>query len=307
MFMDKEIKELQEAISKLKEEKGAVILAHYYQRREIQEVADYIGDSLELSRRAASLPVGVIVFCGVHFMAETAALLSPEKRVVLPDLEAGCPLADMATPEEVRLRREALGHPLVVCYVNTSAAVKGESYICCTSANAVEVVGKLPEEAAVLFLPDRNLGAYVKGFYPQRAIFLWPGYCPVHEGVEAEDILRLKELHPRAKVLVHPECKPSVVELADKVASTSGMVKYVRESGAGEFIVATEKGILHHLAKVYPEAKFYLASPRLECPDMKKITLEKCYKSLLTLEPRVQVPPSVRERARRAVERMLRL
>ncbi|RDV84249.1 quinolinate synthase NadA [Ammonifex thiophilus] len=305
--MTDEVKELQEAILRLKREKEAIILAHYYQRPEIQDIADFVGDSLELSRQAAETPAKVLVFCGVHFMAETAAILSPDKVVLLPDISAGCPMADMATPEAVRARKEALGDCLVVCYVNTSAAVKAESDVACTSANAVEVVGKLPREKTILFIPDRNLGLYVKRFYPDREIVLWEGYCWVHEHVTPVHVRKAKEAHPEAKVMVHPECRPEVIDLADAVASTSGMLRYAWESEAREFIVVTEEGLLHQLRRTCPDKRFYLASPCLECPDMKKITLAKVYESLVRLEPRVEVPRPVRERAYLTVERMLGL
>ncbi|MGO0123086.1 quinolinate synthase NadA [Desulfothermobacter acidiphilus] len=305
--MAEAVRELQEAIGRLKREREAVILAHYYQRPEVQDVADYVGDSLELSRQAAQIRAKVLVFCGVHFMAETAAILSPDKKVLLPDLTAGCPMADMATPEAVRARREALGDCLVVCYVNTSAAVKAESDVACTSANAVEVVGKLPSESTILFIPDRNLGLYVKRFYPDREIVLWEGYCWVHEHVTPVHVRKALEAHPGAEVLVHPECRPEVIDMGHAVASTSGMLRYVAQSPAREFIVVTEKGLLHQLRKAYPDRRFYSASPCLVCPDMKKITLKKVYRALVDLKPQIEVPPAIRERAHRTVERMLDL
>ena len=303
--MPDETDELIAGIRRLKEERAALILSHYYQRPEVQDIADFIGDSLELSRRAAATSAQVLVFCGVHFMAETAAILSPEKVVVIPDLEAGCPLAAMATPEALRARKEQLPGAAVISYVNTTAAVKAESDIVCTSANAARVVRSLPPEQEVLFVPDRNLGQYVASQNPGRRMVLWDGYCYVHDQIRAADIRKAKEEHPAALVLAHPECRPEVLALADKVASTSGIIRFARESEAREFIIVTEEGLLHQLRKECPDKDFYLASPRLVCPDMKRITLAKVYRSLSDLEPRVEVPEPVRERAVRAVERML--
>ncbi|MGQ9512084.1 quinolinate synthase NadA [Thermodesulfitimonas sp.] len=299
--------ELSAAIRRLKEERDALILSHYYQRPEIQDIADFIGDSLELSRRAATTAAKVLVFCGVHFMAETAAILSPEKMVLLPDPKAGCPLAEMITPEALRARKEELHKPIVVAYVNTTAAVKAESDITCTSANAARVVQSLPPEKEILFVPDRNLGLYAAAQSPDRKIILWDGYCPVHDQIQAGEILKAKEEHPAAEVIAHPECRPEVLALADKVASTSGMLRYTRESTAQEFIVVTEEGLLHQLRKQHPEGRFYLASPRLVCPNMKRTTLDKVYRALRDLAPRVTVPEEVRKRAVQAVERMLTL
>lgn len=299
--------ELSAAIRRLKEERDALILSHYYQRPEIQDIADFIGDSLELSRRAATTAAKVLVFCGVHFMAETAAILSPEKVVLIPDPGAGCPLAEMITPEALRARKAELRGPVVVAYVNTTAAVKAESDIVCTSANAARVVRSLPPEKDILFVPDRNLGLYAAAQNPDRKIIFWEGYCPIHDQMRAEDILRAKQEHPAAEVIAHPECRPEVLALADKVASTSGMLRYALDSAAREFIVVTEEGLLHQLRRQNPEKKFHLASPRLVCPNMKRTTLDKVYRALRDLAPRVTVPEDVRERAVQAVERMLAL
>lgn len=299
--------ELRAAIKRLKEEREALILSHYYQRPEIQDIADFIGDSLELSRRAATTAAKVLVFCGVHFMAETAAILSPEKVVLIPDPNAGCPLAEMVTPEALRARKAELHGAVVVAYVNTTAAVKAESDIVCTSANAARVVRSLPPEKDILFVPDRNLGLYAAAQNPDRKIIFWEGYCPIHDQMRAEDILQAKQEHPAAEVIAHPECRPEVLALADKVASTSGMLRYALNSAAREFIVVTEEGLLHQLRRQNPEKEFYLASPRLVCPNMKRITLEKVYRALRDLAPQVTVPENVRERAVQAVERMLAL
>ncbi|MEW6183179.1 MAG: quinolinate synthase NadA [Bacillota bacterium] len=297
--------ELVQEIKRLKEERDALILSHYYQRPEVQEIADYIGDSLELSRRAASTPAGVLVFCGVHFMAETAAVLSPDKTVLIPDLQAGCPLAETVTPEALRARKEQMPEAAVVCYVNTSAAVKAESDIVCTSANASKVVQSLPPEKEVLFVPDYNLGQYAASQNPDRRFVLWDGHCYVHDRIRSIDILRARKEHPGARVIAHPECRAEVLSLADKVASTSGMLRFAGESSAEEFIVVTEEGLLYQLRKENPEKRFYLASASLICSQMKQITLEKICDALRTLEPRVEVPGEVRERAVQAVERML--
>jgi len=299
-----EIRQLTEEIKRLKEERRAVILSHVYQRPEVQEVADYVGDSLGLSQKAARTDAEVIVFCGVHFMAESAAILSPDKTVLLPEINAGCPMADMAAVEDVRAEKQKLPGAVVVCYVNTSAAVKAESDIACTSANAVKVVNSLPPERPVLFIPDRNLGRYVAQ-QTGRELHLWPGFCNTHDKLTAEDILAAKEAHPRALVLVHPECRPEVVALADAVASTTGMLRFARESDAGEFIVGTEAGILHQFRRQCPDKNFYLASRKLICPNMKATTLDKVHRALVTLQPRVSVPEEIRKKALHSLERML--
>ncbi|MBE3588557.1 MAG: quinolinate synthase NadA [Thermoanaerobacteraceae bacterium] len=291
-------------MKQLKAERNAVILSHVYQRPEVQEVADFVGDSLGLSQRAAKTEADVIVFCGVHFMAESAAILSPDKIVLLPEIKAGCPMADMVTVEELRAKKREIPGAVVVCYVNTSAAVKAESDICCTSANAVKVVNTIPEDRPVLFIPDENLGRYVAR-QTGRKIYLWEGYCNTHEKLLAEDVLAAKEAHPQALVLVHPECRPEVIDLADAVASTTGMIRYARESGAKEFIIGTEMGILYQFRKQCPGKEFYPASDKLLCPNMKATTLEKVHRALVTLEPRVTVPADIREKALRSLERML--
>lgn len=298
------IQELSREIARLKNEKNAVILSHVYQRPEVQEVADFVGDSLGLSRQAAQTKASIIIFCGVHFMAESASILSPDKIVVLADENAGCPMADMVDAEGLWRRKKELGDPIVVCYVNTSAEVKAESDIACTSANAVKVVASLPAGRPVLFVPDKNLGAYISKM-TGREMIMWDGYCNTHDRLTAEEILRARAGHPEALVLVHPECRPEVIDLADAVASTTGMIRFARESSAREFIVATETGILHPLKKECPDKEFYPASNRLVCPNMKLTTLEKVHRSLITLEPRVSVPREIRERAVRCLDRML--
>ena len=294
---------LEEKILILKKERNAVILAHNYQPDEIQDIADFSGDSLELSRKAARTSAEVIVFCGVHFMAETAAILCPEMTVLLPDMQAGCPMADMITAEQLRQRKKELPGAPVVCYVNTTAEVKAEADICCTSANAVRVVESLDSEE-VLFIPDQYLGHYVATQTDKR-ITCWPGYCASHVIIQPQDIISLKQQHPQAKVVVHPECRPEVIALADEVLSTSGMCRYARRDDVREMIVGTEIGIIHRLNKENPGKLFIPASEQAICPTMKIITLEKVVRSLEEMAPQVTVPEEVRLRAKAAVDRML--
>ncbi len=296
--------QLVEEIMKLKQQRNAIILSHIYQPPEIQEIADLVGDSLELSRRAAATDASVIVFCGVHFMAESAAVLSPEKIVLLPEANAGCPMADMVTAEALRAKKNKLPGAQVVCYVNTPAEVKAECDIACTSANAVQVVTSLPTDRPIIFVPDKNLGRYVAR-QSGRTMDIWEGCCPIHDQLSTDDVLKVKSEHPEALVLVHPECRPEVVELADHVASTTGMLRFARESQNKEFIVATENGILHQLNKQCPGKSFYPASDKLVCQDMKSITLEMVLHSLQTLEPQVTVTAVVRERALKCLGKML--
>ncbi|MDD2553857.1 MAG: quinolinate synthase NadA [Desulfotomaculaceae bacterium] len=298
------IQELSEKINKLKKERNAVILAHFYQQPEIQDVADFIGDSLALSQQAASTDAEVIIFCGVHFMAESASILSPDKIVVLPDQNAGCPMADMVDAGRLARKKQEIPGATVVCYVNTSADVKAQCDIACTSANAVNVVASLPEGRPILFVPDKNLGHYIVT-KTGRDMVLWEGCCNTHDRLTTKDVLKVKDEHPDALVMVHPECSPDVVALADKVASTAGMINFACESDAREFIVGTEKGILHPLNKRCPDKKFYMASEKLVCPNMKKTTLDKVYQALVTLEPRVKVSDEIREQSIVCLERML--
>jgi quinolinate synthase len=294
-----------EQVEKVKRERNAVILAHNYQRPEVQDIADYTGDSLGLSRRATETDADVIVFCGVHFMAETAYILNPGKVVLLPELEAGCPMANMATPEEVRREGSRNPEAVVVSYVNTSAAVKAESDYCCTSSNAVQVV-KAVEGDTVLFIPDRNLAAYVGGKVDKR-IIPWDGYCPVHDEITLEQVLEALSDHPNAEVIAHPECRPQVINVAHHVRSTSGMIDAALESSAEEFIICTEEGMLYPLSKAVPRKSFYAPAGEHVCPNMKLITLSKVLWALQTLEPTVTVPEDVRLRALGAVERILAL
>ena len=290
-------------IRRLKRQKKAVILAHNYQLGEVQDIADFVGDSLGLSQNAAKTDAAVIVFCGVHFMAETAAILCPDKTVLLPDMNAGCPMANMITAE--RLREKKKEHPgaTVVCYINSTAEVKAESDVCCTSANAVKVV-ESSGSRQILFVPDQYLGHYIQT-KTGREMFLWPGFCPTHIRIRPEHINRLKQEYPQARVVVHPECRPEVIALADEVLSTGGMCRYARREEVSQMIVGTEIGIIHRLKKENPGKKFIAASEQAVCPNMKLITLDKILWSLETMAPEVKVPEGTRLRAKAAVDRML--
>jgi quinolinate synthase len=293
-----------ENIVSLKRSRNAVILVHNYQLGEVQDIADFSGDSLELSQKAAGTDADVIVFCGVHFMAETASILCPDKTVILPDSQSGCPMADMITAESLREMKKEHPAAKVVCYVNSSADVKAESDICCTSANAVKMVNKLADAEEIIFVPDQYLGSYAAE-QTGRDMILWPGYCPTHMRIRAEDITRLKEEHPQAKVIIHPECRPEARALADAILSTGGMIKYARETDAPEIIVGTEIGILHRLRKENPGKKFFPASEQAICPDMKLITLNTVLWSLENMAHEVKVPEDIRIKAKAAVDRML--
>jgi quinolinate synthase len=297
-------RELVEKILALKAERGAIILAHNYQPPEIQDIADRLGDSLDLSRYAASAGEKVIVFCGVHFMAETAAILSPEKTVLLPDPKAGCPMADMMSAEELAALRKKHPGAIVVTYVNSTAEVKAQTDICCTSANAMLVVNAVPEGKTIIFGPDRYLGAWVAA-KTGREMILWQGYCPTHQKIHPEHILELRKAHPDAVAMVHPEVNPAVAAAADAVLGTGGMLAYVEKSPAREFIVGTETGMVYRLQRSYPDRRFYAATAHALCPNMKKITLEKIARSLEKLEPVVSVKPKIAGLARRAILAML--
>lgn len=291
-------------IKRLKQERNAVILAHVYQPAEIQDVADFVGDSLDLSRRAAETDADVIVFCGVHFMAETANILSPDKIVLLPDASAGCEMADMITEEELAAKRAENPNAVVVSYVNTTAAVKALTDICCTSANAVKIVETIPKDKDIIFAPDRNLGGYIARS-ADRKMDLWNGCCPVHHALKVQAVLDAKKEHPNAIVLAHPECQEDVLALADHINGTMGLVRYAEASDAEEFIVATVGGVLHQMRKRCPNKKFYLASDRLYCHNMGRNTLEKVKNALETLTPQVVVPEEIRVKAKACLEKML--
>jgi len=294
---------IEQQIRALLKERNGVLLAHNYMRDEVQELADITGDSLALSMEAANTAASVIVFCGVHFMAESASILAPDKTVLLPRLDAGCPMADMVTVEALlQLKARHPGVP-VVTYVNSSAAVKAVSDICCTSANAVKVVESLAERE-VIFVPDKNLGRYVARF-SSKTFHFWEGYCPTHERLQPDAVRRLKQEHPDALFICHPECNPAVVALADHVCSTSGMYDYCKKSPARRFIIGTEAGILYRLKLENPAKEFILASPALVCPNMKLTSLEDILAALTSMAPVVKVPEEIRLPAKLALDRML--
>ena len=297
---------LKERIATLKEERRAVILAHNYQEGAIQDVADFVGDSLGLARKAQATDARVILFCGVHFMAETAAMLCPDKTVLIPDPAAGCSLADMIIPAQVRAWRAKHPDGVVVCYVNTSAAVKAECDWCVTSTNGVQVIERIPPDREILFVPDYYLGSYLKA-KTKRRIHLWKGYCPAHAAILPERIDQLREEHPEAEFLMHPECGCTTkqMHLADQVLSTEGMVQHVRRSPAKEFIIATETGLLHRLKAQHPEKTFYAGSEHATCHHMQRNTIEKVFLSLEKLQHVVTVDPGIAERAVKPIERML--
>jgi len=297
---------LEEKIAKLKKERHAVILVHNYQLPEVQDVADYRGDSLELSRIAAQTDAEIIVFCGVHFMAETASILCPHKKVLMPDIHAGCPMANMITAEELKKLKEKHPQAAVVGYVNTSAEVKAELDVCCTSTNAVAVVNALRHAKEIIFVPDKYLADFVSR-QTGRKLISWRGFCPTHVKILPEDIKREKKFHPQAKVIVHPECLPEVVALADAALSTSQMAKFAKETDAQEFIIGTEVGILYRLKKDNPKKEFYPASEAAVCPNMKRTTQEKVLWALEELRQEVRVSDSIRRRAKKAIDRMLEI
>lgn len=299
------LSEIKEKIAALKAERKAIILAHNYQIEEVQELADYTGDSLELSRIAAAAEAEVIVLCGVHFMAESAAVLAPEKVVLLPEKDAGCPLADTVTPEGLRLYKEKYPDAAVVTYINSSAAVKAESDICVTSANAALVVDSLEAER-IIFVPDCNLAHFVSR-QTKKEIIPWPGYCITHHRISPDDVDRARRIYPNAPVIVHPECRPGVVERADAVLGTGGMIRFVKETEAQEVIVGTEEGMIYRLRQERPDIKFYLLSPGLLCPDMKYTTPDKVVSSLENMQHRITVPPEIRKQAAGALQRMLKI
>jgi quinolinate synthase len=294
-----------EKILDLKKRRNAVILVHNYQLGEVQDIADFVGDSLDLSQRAAETDADVIVFCGVHFMAETASILCPDKVVLLPDISAGCPMANMITAERLRAKKKEHPQAAVVCYINSSAEVKAESDVCCTSANAVRVVESL-DAREILFVPDQYLGHYVSTRTGKKMI-LWPGFCPTHARIKPERIKELKREYPQAKVVVHPECRPEVIALADEVLSTSGMCRYAQRDEVREMIVGTELGIIHRLRKENPGKRFIPISEQAICPNMKLITLERVLWSLEEMSPEVKVPEEIRLKAKAAVDKMLKI
>ena len=296
--------DIKREILKLKKERNAVIMAHNYQRPEVQDVADFVGDSLELAIKTSKTQADIIVFAGVRFMAETAKILSPERTVLLPNYRAACPMADMVTPEDVRKLRKKYPEAAFVAYVNTTAEVKAEIDICCTSANAVKVVESLPQKL-IVFLPDRNLAHWVSTQVKDKEIIPFDGYCYVHNGFTLKDLLKARKKHPEAEVLAHPEAPPEVVENADFVLSTSGMIRHTKRSQAREFIIATEFGLSHRLKKENPEKEFYSPGPPRFCGNMKLTTIDDVYNSLLKLQYEIVLSQDIMERARKSLEKML--
>jgi quinolinate synthase len=295
---------LREQIRKLKRDRRAVILAHNYQLGEVQDIADHTGDSLELSRKAAATDAAVIVFCGVHFMAETAKILAPRKTVLLPELEAGCPMADMIDAPSLEKLRDQHPGAAVVTYVNSSAAVKALSDVCCTSANAAKVVATIPAGQEILFVPDQYLGSYVME-QSGRPMTLWPGFCPTHARILPEHVVKQRALYPGAPVAVHPECRPAVTRLADQVLSTSGILRFGRETPAQTVLVGTELGILHRLQQDSPQKRFVPITEQAICPNMKRTTLESVAWALSDLRHVIEIPEEVRAKAEQAVQKMI--
>ncbi len=295
----------EEQIRQLAEDKNALIMAHNYQPAEIQNIAHVTGDSLELSRIAADNDADIIVFCGVHFMAESASILSPDKKVLLPEPSAGCPMADMANAEELKSLKEKHPDAKVVTYINSTAAVKALSDVICTSSNAIDIVQKIDAEK-IIFVPDKNLGQYASRF-TDKEIILWKGYCPTHDSYSPDNLKKVKEKHPGALVIVHPECRPEIIDEADEVFSTGKMVSFVRETDVKKIIVGTESDMIVKLHSVAPHIEYIPASDSFTCPDMKKITLEKLYNSLLNEEYEITVNSDIRKAARHALDRMLEL
>ncbi len=293
-----------EKIKELKDKKDAIILVHNYQRGEVQEIADYLGDSLDLSRKANSTAAEIIVFCGVRFMAETAKILSPEKKVLMPREEASCPMANMVTPDDVLEMRNKHPNAKVVSYVNTNADVKAVTDVCCTSANAVKVVKNIDADE-IIFVPDKNLGSYVKRFTDKK-IILWDGFCYVHDQISKEEILAAKEKFSEALLLVHPECRPAVIDLADEVLSTSGMIKFAKESSAKSFLIGTEEGIIYRLKKENPNKDFYSAGTPKICSNMKLNHLEDVYATLNEEKYEINLPENIINASKKSLEAMLK-
>lgn len=293
-------------IERLKREKNAVIVAHNYQIDEVQELADVVGDSFRLSRYCASSDCQTVVFCGVHFMAESAKILSPEKNVLLPEIDAGCPMADMVTPETLREEKKKYPGAATVCYINSSAVVKAECDICCTSSNALRVIRSLPQKE-ILFVPDQNLGHYIAQQVPEKTIHLWKGFCVTHHRFKSSDVEAAKRLHPDALLLVHPECRPEVVRMADFTGSTAEIIDYAGKSSHRKFLIGTEMGVLHKLKKDNPDKVFYMLSQGFLCPNMKKTTVSSVYQALKLMRHEITVEPKVAEGARKALEAMLQV
>ncbi len=293
-----------ENINKMKQERNAVIVAHNYQVDEVQEVADIVGDSFALSQYCAKSTADTIVFCGVHFMAESAKILSPEKTVLLPEINAGCPMADMVTAEDLRIAKMKYPGAVVVCYINSSAEVKAECDICCTSSNALQIINSIKEKD-ILFVPDKNLATYIQKLAPNKNIILWDGYCITHHKIKPDEVIEIKKLHPDAKLLVHPECRNDVVELADFAGSTKQIIDYARNSYEKKFIIGTEMGVLYTLKQQNPDKTFYLMSPGLICPNMKKTSLQSVHDALFNKQYQINLDKDIIEKAAICLNRML--
>jgi quinolinate synthase len=298
------LNEIQKEIIRRKEEKGAVVVAHTYQPREVQEIADLVGDSLQLSKYCATESTELIVFCGVHFMAESAKILSPENTVLLPEINAGCPMADMVDADDLIEFKKQYPEAKVVCYINSTAAVKAVSDICCTSSNAVDIVKSL-DAKQIIFVPDQNLGSYVSKFVPEKDIILWEGYCRVHHRLQASEVYEVKEQHPEAKVAMHPECRPETLDSADFIGSTKAIIDYVLSTNYESYIIATEMGVIDRINILDPSKKLYIASEGLLCRNMKKTNIEKVLLSLQKEQYKIELEKDVMDKARGCLERML--
>lgn len=299
-------KQLIDEIQRLKKERDAIILAHNYQVPEVQDVADTVGDSFALSKHAANTKHKVIVFCGVHFMAESAKILSPDKTVLLPVLDAGCPMADMVTADRLKEMKQKYPEAAVVCYVNSSAEVKAEADICCTSSNAVKVVESIKNKQ-IIFAPDQNLGSYIANKVKDKEMILWKGFCITHKRVRVDEVKKIKELHPNAKLLIHPECEPEVQALADFLGSTSEILQKAKELPEKDIIIGTEEGVMHILKKENPDKTFYLLSPGLICSNMKKTRLQDVHAALLNMQHEIIVEEEIRQKALKSLEEMLKI
>ncbi|HAT4142279.1 TPA: quinolinate synthase NadA [Clostridium perfringens] len=298
--------DIRDKILKLKKEKGAIILAHYYQIPEIQEIADYVGDSYYLSKIAKDCEENIIVFCGVKFMAESAKILSPEKTIILPVMEAGCVMADMATEEGLAKLKEEHPNAKVVCYINSSTEVKALSDVCCTSSNAENIINNL-EEKEIIFLPDRNLGSYIQEKTPDKKFILWNGFCIVHEAIQKEEILRLKREHEGILTVAHPECSKEIRDISDFIGSTSEIINFVNNSSNKKFIIITEEGVLHQLRKNGEEKEFYIPYGNMVCRNMKMTTLKDLYESLLKMENKIEIDEDLRLKAYNSLKNMHKL
>ena len=298
--------DIRDEILKLKKERGAIILAHYYQIPEIQEIADYVGDSYYLSKIAKDCEENIIVFCGVKFMAESAKILSPEKTVILPVMEAGCVMADMATAEGLAKLKEEHPNAKVVCYINSSTEVKALSDVCCTSSNAENIINNL-EEKEIIFLPDRNLGSYIQEKTPDKKFILWNGFCIVHEAIQKEEILRLKREHEGILTVAHPECSKEIRDISDFIGSTSEIINFVNNSSNKKFIIITEEGVLHQLRKNGEEKEFYIPYGKMVCRNMKMTTLKDLYESLLNMENKIEIDEDLRLKAYNSLKNMHKL